>query len=103
MLSLPGPYTVFRVQGESMAPHIMSGDYAVVTERWHDLDVNGQIVAIRNLDGLTLKRYWLGHRRDAALLIPLNPGYPIVRYTRDDPEYTIIGLLILTIRKYSTT
>lgn len=100
LLTLPGPYIAFHVEGASMEPHIQTGDYAVVTSAWHDLDIQGHICAIRNLDGLTLKRFYLDPGRHCALLIPLNPNYPVVQYTPDDPEYTVVGLLMLVIHKY---
>lgn len=99
LLTLPGPYYAFKVDGESMEPHIQTGDYAVVTAAWHDLDIQGRICAVRTIDGLTLKRFYVepGH---CALLIPLNPNFPVTKYAPGDPDYTIVGLLMLVIRKY---
>lgn len=99
LLTLPGPYYAFKVDGESMEPHIQTGDYAVVTAAWHDLDIQSRICAVRTIDGLTLKRFYVepGH---CALLIPLNPNFPVTKYAPGDPDYTIVGLLMLVIRKY---
>lgn len=99
LLTLPGPYYAFKVDGESMEPHIQTGDYAVVTAAWHDLDIQSRICAVRTIVGLTLKRFYVepGH---CALLIPLNPNFPVTKYAPGDPDYTIVGLLMLVIRKY---
>lgn len=99
LLTLPGPYIAFHVEGASMEPHIQTGDYAVVTSAWYDLDIQGHICAIRNLDGLTLKRFYV-EPAHCALLIPLNPNFPVTKYAPGDPEYTVVGLLMLVIRKY---
>jgi SOS-response transcriptional repressor LexA len=100
LMPLPGPYYTFRVSGDSMAPHIISGDYAIVTRAWHDLDIQGRVCALRTIDGLTLKRFYHHARGRYALLIPLNPAYDIVKYTPTDPDYELVGLLVLLVRKY---
>lgn len=99
LLTLPGPYYAFKVDGESMEPHIQTGDYAVVTAAWHDLDIQSRICAVRTIDGLTLKRFYV-EPAHCALLIPLNPNFPVTKYAPGDPDYTIVGLLMLVIRKY---
>lgn len=99
-LTLPGPYLAFRVQGSSMEPYIWPNDYVVVTERWHELDVNNRICAFRTHNGLTLKRFYIHDRRKYSLLLPLNPDHPVIQYTPDDPDYLLIGILILSFRKY---
>lgn len=98
LLNVPGPYYAFKVEGGSMQPFIQPGDYAVVTGDWHDRDIQNRVCAIRTIDGLMLKRFYAERRR--ALLIPLNPNYPVIRYTPDDPEFVIVGLLVLLVRKY---
>lgn len=90
----------FRVLGNSMEPFICPGDYAVVNTNWHDRDLQGFICAVRTASGLVLKRYVLDTKNRACLLIPLNPSHPIIHITDDDPEYTIVGILILVIRKF---
>ena len=100
LMPLSGPYIAFRVQGESMAPHIQTGDYAIVSRGWHRLDINDKICAVRTIDGLTLKRYIVDPRKRMAVLYPLNPSYPTIRIEEDDPDYVIVGILILTIRLY---
>jgi SOS-response transcriptional repressor LexA len=100
LISLPGPYLCFKVAGDSMAPYIMDRDYAIVTQSWADLDFNDHICAFRTLEGLVLKRFYIPTSRRSALLIPLNPTYPVIKYTQDSAEYTLIGLLVTVIRKY---
>lgn len=99
-LKLPGPYLAFRVHGSSMEPYIWQGDYVVVTERWHELDVNNRICAFRTHNGLTLKRFYIHGKRKFSLLLPLNPDHPVIQYTPDDPDYDLIGILVLSFRNY---
>ncbi len=99
-LSLPGPYIAFKVVGDSMAPFIYTGDLAIVTQAWHDLDLQDRVLAFRTIDGLTLKRFYLDSKRKYALLIPYNPTYPVLKYTETDPDYTVLGLLLLVLRRF---
>lgn len=102
LLSLPGPYLAFSVCGDSMSPEIYPGDIAVITRAWEQLDTDGRICAFRTLDGLVLKRWIIHPRSKSAALIPLNPRYPIIKYTPDgsDPDLTMLGVLVLVIRSY---
>jgi len=101
LLAVPGPYLAFKVSGESMAPYILNNDYAVVTQAWHDLDINERICAVRTIDGLTLKRFLIDKRKRYMLLMPLNPLYPVMKYDDVSPDYTIIGLLVVVVRKFA--
>ncbi|MFA7542947.1 MAG: S24 family peptidase, partial [Candidatus Cloacimonadaceae bacterium] len=56
LLFYPPPYIVFKVSGQSMAPHVMLGDLVICSQDWRDLDVNGKIMAFRTPDGITLKK-----------------------------------------------
>lgn len=100
LLAVPGPYLAFKVSGESMAPYILNNDYAVVTQAWHDLDINERICAVRTIDGLTLKRFMMERKKRCMALIPLNPLYPIMQYDEHSPDYTVIGLLVVVVRKF---
>lgn len=101
LLDAPGPYLAFKVSGESMAPYILNNDYAVVTQAWHHLDINERICAVRTIDGLTLKRFMIDKRKRYMLLMPLNPLYPVMKYDDGSPDYTIIGLLVVVVRKFA--
>ena len=100
LLAVPGPYLAFKVSGESMAPYILNNDYAVVTQAWHHLDINERICAVRTIDGLTLKRFMMESKKRCMALIPLNPLYPIMQYDEHSPDYTVIGLLVVVVRKF---
>lgn len=100
-IQLPGPYLCFKVNGESMIPYILPGDYAVVTRQWHDLNYNNRICAIMTIDGLTLKRFYIPKNKKAALLIPFNPYFPVVEYNQDSPDIDVIGLLVLIVRRFT--
>lgn len=101
LLAVPGPYLAFKVSGESMAPYILNNDYAVVTQAWHHLDINERICAVRTIDGLTLKRFMMERKKRCMALIPLNPLYPIMQYDEHSPDYTVIGLLVVVVRKFT--
>ncbi len=101
LLDAPGPYLAFKVSGESMAPYILNNDYAVVTQAWHHLDINERICAVRTIDGLTLKRFMMERKKRRMALIPLNPLYPIMQYDEHSPDYTVIGLLVVVVRKFA--
>ena len=101
LLDAPGPYLAFKVSGESMAPYILNNDYAVVTQAWHHLDINERICAVRTIDGLTLKRFMMERKKRCMALIPLNPLYPIMQYDEHSPDYTVIGLLVVVVRKFT--
>lgn len=99
LIPYPGPYYTFKVRGDSMDPYIIANDYAVVTRSWHDLNINGRIVAVRTIDGITLKRFVINKRKRYMLLMPLNPLFPVMEYDEYAPDYTVVGLLVLVVRK----
>lgn len=101
LIPYPGPYYTFKVRGDSMDPYIIANDYAVVTRSWHDLNINGRIVAVRTIDGITLKRFVINKRKRYMLLMPLNPLFPVMEYDEYAPDYTVVGLLVLVIRKFT--
>jgi len=104
MLTLPSPYYVFRVDGESMLPVIYPGDYVVIAAHpQHGLShkqLNGRICAFRTDDGITLKQYVLEPRHKTAWLWPINSSYKPVPYNNDTEDFMLIGVLVLSIRKY---
>lgn len=101
LIPYPGPYYTFKVRGDSMDPYIIANDYAVVTRSWHDLNINGRIVAVRTIDGITLKRFVINKRKRYMLLMPLNPLFPVMEYDEYAPDYTVVGLLVLVVRKFT--
>lgn len=98
-LAVPGPYYTFRVRGESMMPFIMDGDYVVVTEAWHDYTLDGRIVAVRAIEGVTLKQLVCDKKKKISKLIPYNSNYPIREFDEYSPETQIVGMLVLVVRK----
>jgi len=100
LLTLPPPYWAFRVEGESMAPHIIQDDIVVLSRDWHSLDLHSRICGFRTPDGITLKKLMVQHRKKTAWLMPLNNSYQPQEYTRDTQDLTLIGVLVLLIRKY---
>jgi SOS-response transcriptional repressor LexA len=100
LLTLPPPYWAFRVEGESMSPHIIQDDIVVLSRDWHSLDLHDRICGFRTPDGITLKKLMVQHRKKTAWLMPLNHSYQPQEYTRDTQDLTLIGVLVLLIRKY---
>lgn len=101
LLFLPPPYYAFRVEGDSMSPSLEEGDYVILSRDWREIDIDGRICAFRTADGITLKRIVLQPKQKKGWLFPINhQEYTPVEYTRDTPEIVMIGVLILSIRKY---
>lgn len=101
LLSFPPPYLVFRVAGDSMAPHILPGDIVVCSEDFSGIDTNGKIMAFRNHDGITLKRLVVVPKQKTSWLMPINHGYQPVPYSEDTEDIVMIGIVDITIRKYN--
>ena len=101
VLSLPPPYYVFRVDGDSMEPVIQEGDYVVLSRDWRGLKLHGRICAFRTWEGITIKKFLYQAKLKAAWLMPINHSkYDPVVYTRDTEELQMIGVLCVLIRKY---
>lgn len=104
LLSLPPPYYVFRVDGESMLPVIHPGDYVVLSNGivgFKNNHLNGKICAFRTPDGITLKQFVLDPRTRTTWLWPINSSFNPIPFTKDNPDLTLIGVLVLSIRKYT--
>ena len=104
LLTLPPPYYVFRVAGESMLPVIHPGDYVVLSNGivgFKNNHLNGKICAFRTADGITLKQFVLDPRTRTTWLWPINSSFNPIPFTKDSPDLTLIGVLVLSIRKYT--
>lgn len=101
LLGYAGPYLVFRVAGESMAPQIMPGDIVVCSESWEGVETNGKVMAFRTDEGITLKRIAEDVKRKVTWLMPLNSEYVPVLYEEGDAEIVMIGILDVSIRKHN--
>lgn len=87
----PQEYVWMKVEGDSMSPNIMDGDYVLV--HIQPTAENGDIVvAIWNGEEGTVKKY----QRDdnGVMLIPLNTQYPARFITNDQlDEFIIYGVV----------
>jgi SOS-response transcriptional repressor LexA len=101
LLSFAPPYIVFRVAGDSMAPHVLPGDLVVCSQDWREVDTSGKIMAFRCEDGITLKKLVEDYKRKVTMLVPLNSHYEPMIYSEGDPDIVMIGILDLCIRKYN--
>lgn len=101
LLSFAPPYIVFRVSGDSMAPHVLPGDLVVCSQDWREVDVSGKIMAFRCEDGITLKKLVEDYKRKVTMLVPLNSHYEPMIYSEGDPDIVMIGILDLCIRRYN--
>lgn len=100
----PPPYYVFTVDGESMLPVIHPGDYVILSGGAIGFDtrhLNGRICAFLTADGITLKQYVLDPKQKTAWLWPINSSFHPVPYNKYTEDFTLIGVLVLSIRKYT--
>lgn len=100
-LSLPGPYWAFRVDGISMEPELHTGDIAIVTRDWYNIDYRNRICAFRLQEGLVIKRLLMPAKSKTAYLLPINIAAPIITYNPDDPDIIMLGVLVAVLRKYN--
>ena len=103
LLTLPPPYHVFTVDGESMLPVIHPGDYVIISTGavgFKNHHLSGRICAFRTSDGITLKQYVLDPKHKTVWLFPINSSFYPVPYPKDTPVLSLIGVLVLSIRKY---
>jgi SOS-response transcriptional repressor LexA len=104
LLDQPPPYYVFKVDGESMLPVIHPGDYVIISNGaigFKNNQLNGRICAFRTADGITLKQLVLDPRTRTTWLWPINSSFNPIPFTKDTPDFTLIGVLVLSIRKYT--
>lgn len=99
-LSMPPPYYVFTVDGESMLPVIYPGDIVVISGTWKGMELDGRICAFRTADGITLKQYVLDVKQKTTWLFPINSRFHPVAYNKDTPDLTLVGVLTLLVRYY---
>lgn len=97
LLSEPSGYYCFRVNGESMQPEIFHNDYVVISKEFVPEELHGRIVAVRNDEGITLKRMIIDFNNQISLLVPVNTSFsPILL----DESHVIIGVIKLILRMY---
>lgn len=103
-LTLPPPYYVFTVNGESMLPVIHPGDYVIISNGvvgFKNSHLNGRICAFRTADGITLKQYVLDRKHKTIWLFPINSAFSPIPFNEYTETCTLIGVLVLSIRKYT--
>lgn len=102
LLTLPPPYFVFRVDGESMLPVIYPGDYVVISTDWRGIkSLHQRICAFRTADGITLKQYVDDRKHKTIWLFPINSSFTPIPFNKSTEDFHLIGVLILSIRKYT--
>lgn len=85
LLTLPPPYHVFTVDGESMLPLIQPGDFVIISADWRGISLNSRICAFRTADGITLKQYVLDKSHKTAWLWPVNSAFNPIQYKKTPP------------------
>lgn len=101
LLHLAPPYLVFRVSGQSMEPHILTGDIVICSQDWRDVDVNNKIMAFRTDDGITIKRLVEDAKNRVTWLMPINHEFTPMPYVEDGEDIVMIGMLDIAIRRYN--
>ena len=100
LLPRPGPYFGFRVTGDSMEPDIKADDVVILCGNWEGLSLDGLICGFRNSDGMILKRLVLDHKKREGWLFSINQSYKPIRYDKNTPDLTLIGVLCVMLRNY---
>jgi SOS-response transcriptional repressor LexA len=96
-LQNPNDCDILRVNGESMYPDIEHADLVVIRKESSWEVCSNRIVAVRNDDGLTLKKLVMDERKRTAMLVASNKKYfPILV----DESCVLCGYLVLLIRHY---
>lgn len=97
MVPNPNNYFLFRVNGDSMYPEIFHGDYVIINKVYDIAKIDGQIVAVRNDEGITLKRILVDDLHQQSILLPVNENYrPILL----DDAHIILGVMTVLIREF---
>ena len=89
-----------EVVGDSMMPIVMEGD-VIICERTDIIRANGKICVITVDNESTLKKLKIDST--GVTLIPLNPMYKEIHYTKPEAKaknFTVNGVLIESIRKF---
>lgn len=95
-----GDYFALKIKGQSMEPHIKSGD-VVIIKRQNDCDSGDVAVVMVNGDEATVKR--IKKRPEGLMLIPNNPTFEPMFYSSEQIEtlpVTIIGKVVELRRKF---
>ena len=97
ILPNPNDCDILRVNGDSMLPDLEHSDLVVIRRETNWLNCKNKIVAIRNQDGLTLKKLVYDERNKSALLIPSNKKYYPIMF---DESCTLCGYLVFLMRYF---
>lgn len=99
-LASKGEFFGLVVKGDSMIPTICDGDIVIV-QRESDAESGDLVIALVNGSDATCKR--LMKYADGLALIPLNPMYEPMRFTREEIDETpvrILGKVVELRRKF---
>lgn len=98
-VAFPHNYFFLKVKGDSMAPHILDGDFALI-ERTPDVPDGCIAAVLYNGENASLKK--IKKSADSITLIPLNPIYePLVLVGKELDTITFCGKLISLQRDYA--
>jgi SOS-response transcriptional repressor LexA len=97
----PKQYIVFQVNGRSMEPIIQHADIVVIKANPIWELANNQVAAVRNSDGVTLKKVQIDHQRQQVILQPFNIDFPVLVLDSDwNSDASLIGTIALQLRFY---
>jgi len=101
LIDSPDNIYCFRVNGHSMEPTIKHNDIVFVTSVYDRSHLDNTIFAFRDSDGIMLKLLVLDPPTKTTFLFPLNhEHFPIVYNADSTSNLTIVGKLILSLRRY---
>jgi phage repressor protein C with HTH and peptisase S24 domain len=97
----PDNHLAFIVNGKSMEPNISHGDIIVVRIETDWFAVENKVCAVRNEDGITLKKVVLDPKKKRVILQPFNLDFkPLILDSGYDPAIALIGPMVLQFRLY---
>jgi phage repressor protein C with HTH and peptisase S24 domain len=97
----PDNHLVFVVNGRSMEPHISHGDIIVIRPEFDWLTVENKVCAVRNEDGITLKKVVFDRKKKHVILQPFNLEFtPLFLDSEHDTAIALIGPMVLQFRLY---
>jgi SOS-response transcriptional repressor LexA len=97
----PENHFVFQVNGRSMEPNISHGDIVVIRYEVDWQTVENRVCAVRNEDGVTLKKVVIDHATYQVILQPYNLDFkPLILDPNRDSAVALIGPMVLQFRLY---
>jgi SOS-response transcriptional repressor LexA len=100
MVPDPTHIDCFKVCGQSMEPEIMNDDLVIIDKQFDIAALDHKICAALTGGGVTLKRLIYHNKLEATFLFPVNSNFDPLKFSWDDQDIKIIGVLKYLFRQY---